>query len=114
MDEFEHRLKSIALAKPSEGVKRRVFGDRPSGSWFVWAFRQRIPLGWAAVFALITGLAGMFMSQLWSGPAAVPSKVLNVQIIKAPSERNLFDFTEPAAEFLPGDLTVKIETPEEI
>jgi len=54
------------------------------------------------------------MAQWLKEPVPAPSKVVYVQIIKAPSDRNMFDFTEPAADFMQGDLTVKIGTPEEI
>jgi len=114
MDDFELRLKSIALAKPSESMRTRIFGDGPVRLWFAGVFRRRIRLGWAAAFALMTGLAGMSVSQFWSKPASAPPNVLNVQIIRASSSRNPFDFSEPAAEFMPGDITVTVETPKEI
>ena len=115
MDDFEARLKSVPLAKPSADIKRRIFGTEPSRSRLIGIFRRRIPLGWAAAFALATGIAGMSGSQMWGGRAAAPLQpVVHVQIIKALTDRNIFDFTEPAADFMPGDLTVRIETPKEI
>jgi hypothetical protein len=115
MDDFELRLKSIPLAEPPKDMKRRIFGSRPGGSWFVGIFRRRIPVGWAAAFALATGIAGMSGSQMWGGGAAAPLQpVVHVQIIRSPSDRNLFDFTEPAADFMPGELTVNVQAPKEI
>lgn len=114
MDDFELRLKRIPLAQPPGDMKARIFGSEPSGRRIMAYFGRRIPLSWAAVLALLTGLAGIWLSQWLRGPMPLPSKVVSVQIIKAPSERNLFDFTEPAADFLPGELTVKVKPPEEI
>ncbi len=115
MDDFERRLKMLPLAGPTEGMKRRIFGDRPGRLWFVEVFRRRIPLGWAAAFALLTGIAGMFGSQPWKTRAAPLLKpVVHVQIIKSPSDRNLFDFTEPAADWMPGELSVNVQAPKEI
>jgi hypothetical protein len=114
MDDFELRLKSVPLARPSEEMKRRIFGTGPGRPRITEVFRRRIPLGWAALIALFTGLAGMYLSQWLSGPAPLPSEMVIVQIIEAPSEQNPFDFTEPAADFMPGELTGRIETPKEI
>jgi len=114
MDDFEARLKSVPLARPSDAMKKRIFGMGAGRSKFIEAFRVRVPLAWAALFALFAGLAGMYLSQWLKGPVPAPSKVVYVQIIKAPSDRNPFDFTEPAADFMPGELTGRIETPKEI
>lgn len=114
MDDFERRLKMLPLAGPTEGMKRRIFGDRPGRLWFVEVFRRRIPLGWAAAFALLAGIAGMFGSQFLSPKAAPPQRAVHVQIISAASDRNIFDFTEPAADFMQGDMTGRIEPPKEI
>jgi len=114
MDDFELRLKSVPLARPSDQMKRRIFGTGPGRPRITVVFRRRIPLGWAALIALFAGLAGMYIQKWVSGPTPLPSKEIIVQIIKAPSERNPFDFTEPAADFMPGELTGRIETPEEI
>jgi len=111
MDEFERRLKTIPLARPSRDAKSKIFGSAP-GIFAI--FRRRIPLGWAALFAVFSGLAGMYLPWWFRGPAPLPTRAVIVQIIKAPSERNVFDFTEPAADFIPGDLTVKVESPKEI
>lgn len=124
MDDFEAQLKRLPLARPSEGMRRRIFGagpdplvfwQRQKRGWFVGVFRRRIPVGWAALFALFAGIAGMFGSQYWkTAPAPPLQRAVHVQIIKAASDRNIFDFTEPAADFMSGDLTGRIEPPKEI
>jgi hypothetical protein len=111
MDDFELQLKGIRLAQPSGDLKRRVFGR---GGRVVELFRWRMPLGWAAVLALFAGLLGMYLSQWLRGPEPASSRMVYVQIIEAPSERNLFDFTEVGSGFMPGDMDVRVKTPEEI
>lgn len=123
MDDFEARLKRLPLAKPSEDMRRRIFEDKPGPlvfwqrqkrRWFVGLFRRRIPVGWAAVFALAAGIAGMFGSQMWGEETVPLQPVVHVQIIRSPSDRNLFDFTVPAEDFMPGELIVEVQAPKEI
>jgi len=114
MDDFEMLLKSVPLARPSETMKKRIFGTGSDRPRIVEVFRRRIPLGWAAMFALFTGLAGMYLSQWLRPPASLPAQPVIVQIIKAPSERNPFNFAEPAADWLGGELTGRVLAPEEI
>lgn len=115
MDDFEIRLKSVPLARPSPDMKTRIFGTGSSRPRLIDVFRRRIPLGWAALFALFAGLAGMFASQIWSRKAvAPPQPVVYVQIIRSPSDRNMFDFTVPAEDFMQGELTVNVQAPKEI
>ena len=114
MDAFENELKRVSLARPSGELRGRIFADGPQRSWFANVFSVRIPLGWAAAFALITGLAGMNVAQ-WGGGGPAPShRPEAVYIIQAPSEGNPFDFTESVADFMPGKLTVKVDVPKEI
>jgi hypothetical protein len=113
MDDFELQLKRVALAKPPGDMKERIFGAEPSGPRIIGVFRRRIPLGWAAALALFAGSAGTYVSP-WLRPAPPPAKAVIVQIIKAPSERNPFDFTEAATEFMQGELDVTVKPPEEI
>jgi len=114
MDSFERRLKTVPLACPSAGLKRRIFQEGRRSVAVLRVFRRRISIGWAAMFALVGVLAGLYVSQLWSKTPMPPKTVIQVQIIRAASGRNVFDFSEPAADFLPGQLTGRIETPEEI
>jgi len=115
MEDFELQLKKVPLAKPPGNLKERIFASEPGRPRIIAVFRRRVPLGWAALFAVLTGLAGMSASQ-WVRSAAPPEKTVIVQsyIIKAPSEQNPFDFSEPAADFLPGELSVKVEPAKEI
>jgi hypothetical protein len=115
MNDFETRLKCVPLAKPSRELKSRIFGAQAITPAIVRLLRFRVPLGWAAGFALMAGLAGLVASQLWSkGPPESLRPVTHIQIIRASTDRNMFDFTEPTAEFIPGELTVQVETPEAI
>jgi len=115
MERFERELKRLPVATPSPELKSRIFAAAPRANWLAAAFGRRIPLGWAAVFAVATGAAGMFLSQsIWAGRTSAAVPVVHVNIIKAASDRNLFDFTAPAADFIPGELTVKVQPAEEI
>jgi len=113
MDDFELQLKRIPLAKPPGNLRERIFASEAGGPRILAILRRRVPLGWAAVFALLTGLGGMYLSH-WLRPAQLPSTAVIVQIIKSPSERNPFNFTEPAADWLPGEFTGRVLAPEEI
>jgi len=115
MDNFERKLKSLPLARPSRGLKNRIFGRTPGIGRFSGLFRQRITLGWAALFAVMTGLMGMYLARLGAVSPQAPRKAaVQIQIIRAASDKNVFDFTEPAVNFMPGRLTGTVETAEEI
>ena len=115
MERFERELKRLPVSTPSPELKSRIFSAAPRANWLVAAFGRRIPLGWAAVFAMATGAAGTFFSQsIWAGRTYPSVPVVRVNIIKGSSDRNLFDFTAPAADFIPGELTVKVQPGEEI
>jgi len=113
MDEFESRLKGLALSKPSEDVKQGIFLDSSRRPMLMDVFYFRVPLAWAALFALFMGLAGMYLSEFLRG-SVEPVRVVTVRVIEAPSAHNPFDFTGTSADFLPGELTVEVKTPEEI
>jgi len=115
MEELERKLKSLPVATPSPELRTRIFAPAPGASLFANLFRRRIPVGWAAVFALATGAAGMLLSQsIWSARPTATAPAVHVNIIKASSDRNVFDFTTPAAHFIPGELTVRVEPGKEI
>jgi hypothetical protein len=95
-------------------LKGRIFGSEPGRRGIIRFLSRRIPVGWAAVFALFAGLAGMYLSQWLRPAAATPSGTLTVQIVPAASDRNIFDFTQSAGDWLSGDLTGRIVPPEEI
>ncbi|MHC4154657.1 MAG: hypothetical protein ACYST6_07015 [Planctomycetota bacterium] len=74
MDDFELRLKRIPLAKPPGDMKDRIFASEPGGPGVFAVFRRRVPLGWAAMFAVLTGLAGMSLSQWLRPPTSAPAQ----------------------------------------
>jgi len=114
MDTFESRLKRLSLAKPSDELRNRIFATSHGRPGLNHIAGIHIPLSWAAVIALITGLVGMNLAQLLRPPLPATQEPGTVYIIQAPSEQNPFDFTETSAQFMPGELTVKVEPPQEI
>ena len=117
MDNFELQLKKLALARPSKDMKDRIFGREQRSGGIVDLFRFRIPLGWAAVFVISAGLIGMYTSDYLQTESMEP-RVVNVHnlIMTNTSEENPFDFTsnDGMDDFMPGDLKLTIEKPEEI
>ncbi|MHC4636242.1 MAG: hypothetical protein ACYTBP_04700 [Planctomycetota bacterium] len=115
MDDFERKLKRLQLAEPSQGLKARIFDQEPRGLRVYDLFRVRVPLAWAALFALFMGLAGMYLSDFLRDSALEQQgQVKQIYIIQSPSGRNPFDFSEPVGDFMPGELTVSTQAPEEI
>ena len=115
MEKFERRLKELRLASPSADLRGRIFGSTMQRIWFAAVLGRRVAVGWAALFALATGIAGMVVSQsVWDKRPERVTSAVRVSIVESASKRNLFDLTEPAAAFLPGELTVKKKTPKEI
>ena len=113
MDDFELQLKSVALAGPSQQTRERIFGKQPARGGLVDFFRSRVPLGWAATFALFTGLAGMYFSQFLQVPPA-PTRSVTV-IFEAPSgQGNPWDLTQPAEWMPQGDMSATLRTDKEI
>jgi len=111
MDDFETRLKRIPLAEPPVDLKKRIFGGGPKRFGILSFVRFRIPVGWAALFAIATGVLGMTATQ-WLGPAA-ESKIhrqTEIRLIESASNRNMFDFSGSEREFMPGKLTVNVES----
>jgi len=115
MEDIEARLKQLSLAKPSPQLKNRIFAQERSGIDFVSVFRFKVSVGWAAMLALCACLGGMYLSNYMQTRRQEP-RVVNVQIIEAPSEKNFLDFTsdDGAGDFMPGDLTVTVEHEQEI
>jgi len=115
MEDFELQLKELSLARPSKDMKERIFGREQRAGGVVRLFRFRIPLGWAAVLAVLAGLSGGYFNQLFSGATQEPQKqVYVVQIIGAPSEGgNALDFTtfEPADDWMDGEVVETIVDP---
>lgn len=107
MEDFEKKLKSVALAGPGKDLRGRIFSQQPERIRFTDFLRRRIPIGWAAVLAICAGLFGMYMSDYIQMKSMKP-RVVNVQnfIMTNPSQKNPFDFTsdDGMGEFMRGDL----------
>jgi len=118
MEDFENELKQISLMKPSPQLRQRIFDEQARPSWFTGLFARRIPLGWAAVFALFVGLAGYALAYLGHSPANLPvsfvGSTVDVQIVETGTDRNLFDFSHPPGDMLPGELITSVELNEEV
>ncbi len=108
MDPFEQQIQSLPWAKPSPGLKDRIFGEsvRPQRRWLL--ISRRIAIGWAAVLVLLAGLAGYFWGHMQSlrGGALFVQPTVDVQVVETGSGQNLFDMTPQVSEILPGDLVV--------
>jgi hypothetical protein len=124
MEDFEKKLKDIALREPSVALDRRIMDARPQQAGFGTLFHQRISLAWAAAFSIITGLLGFVLATLWftgASPTTPPGTIrptgkeaVQVQIIyQSPESRPVFDFTETGTEFLPGEIDVKVSSDRE-
>jgi len=119
MDEFEKKLKSLTLVKPSKDLRQRIFPKSQKEKIWHRIFSSRVPLAWAAGAALLMWLAGFFMAHLLTSPPPAPSQIsrpaMNVNIIyEAPQAPNPFDFTNSTPDFLPGNFQVKVETKGEV
>jgi hypothetical protein len=115
MKDIEDGLRSLSTPEPSEDLRTRIFGERPARRGWGHVLDVRVPLPWAAVFALATGLAGFTTAQLGAKapPAVGPTAgaaVVQVKVVEASAARHVFDFTEPSQDFLPGNLRVRVET----
>lgn len=114
MDDFESKLKRLPVCKPSVGLRERIFGQRPARVRPRGTFTRRIPVGWAALLALSTGLAGFSIARVWEGegrsPLASETGTVQVKVIyEAPASRHVFDFTEASPAFLTGDVDLRVE-----
>lgn len=108
MDLFEQQIQALPWAKPSLGLKERIFSESVQSQRRLLLFSRRLAVGWAAVFVVLAGLAGYFLGQELSlhSPAASMQPTLDVQVVETGSGQNLFDMTPRASEILPGDLVV--------
>jgi len=128
MDSFERKLRSLPLAKPSDSLRDRIFGGSAGqestakrvGPWHPASgvvFGRQIALGWAAVVALVTALAGFVLGNLSGGVSpqgrAMQSNI-EVRIVEAASDWHNFDLTTSPTNFLTGDVHVEVETQQEI
>lgn len=121
MDDLERKLKTLSLGEPSAGLRDRIFSDEPAAAP-VRAIRprlyaRRIPLAWAAAVALFCSVAGYgagAMRRPAAPAAAIPASTVRVEVIKTTNPRNMFDFTAPANDFLPGKVNVRVTSHGEV
>jgi len=115
MDPFEQQIHSLPWAKPSPGLKERIFCEpgRSQDRWLLAS--RRIALGWAAALVVLAGLAGYFWGQQQSLYSLSLSEqpTIDVQVVETGSGPNLFDMTPRASEILPGDLVVSFYVAED-
>ena len=113
METFENRLRSLPVKRPPHRLRRRLFTPPARrGPWLRLSTR-RIPLGWAALWAL-----GLVAGGFWAGRslrpdrstlALTPAPCVQVRIMDSPASSHLFDFSPAATEFIPGpDLSVRV------
>jgi hypothetical protein len=118
MDDMEKLLQQISLMKPTSSLRQRIFDEQARPSRFAGIFARRIPLGWAAVFALFVGLAGYALASLSSArlhqPTAPVSAGVDVQIVETGTDRNFFDFSHPQGDMLPGEMIAVVDMNEEV
>ncbi|HSV27173.1 MAG TPA: hypothetical protein VLH60_04700, partial [Sedimentisphaerales bacterium] len=85
MDNFEKRLASLPLARPSAGLRQRIFGDMsntsPEVSWFRSFFRRGVSVGRAACIAVAASLAAAMLVHSFNRPGDSMSVT--------PSEQNI-------------------------
>jgi hypothetical protein len=120
MNDFEDRLKRLPICKPSRELRERIFGKETPQSALRSILHGRIPVAWAAAVSIVMGFVGFFIAFLWipaTQPGAPPARAasMNVQIIyQAPQASHVFDFTEAAIDFLPGDVNVQVKSHGEV
>ena len=119
MQDFEDRLRSLPMCKPSHELRKRIFGKKVTQSALRSIVYTRIPVAWAAAVSIALGLVGFFIAFMWVTAIQPESPIraasVNVQIIyQAPKTPHVFDFTEAATDFLPGDVKVQVKSNGEV
>ncbi len=119
MQDFEDRLRSLPMREPSDELRGRIFGKKVTQSALRSIVYTRIPVAWAAAVSIALGLVGFFIAFLWVAAIQQESPIraasVNVQIIYQASETpHMFDFTEAAMDFLPGDVKVRVKSNGEV
>lgn len=114
MDDLEVRLKTLTVPEPSDRLERRIFGGKPPRRLWRKLRDVRVPLPWAAVLAVATGLAGFSTAQFRPkadrSVSPTGTAVVQVKVVEASAAHHVFDFTETSQDFLPGNLSVRVET----
>ncbi len=119
MQDFEDRLKTLLMRKPSHELRGRIFGEKTRQSALRSIICRRIPVAWAAAVSIAIGLMGFFIAFMWVTAIQPESPIraasVNVQIIyQAPETPHIFDFTEASMDFLPGDVKVRVKSNGEV
>ena len=119
MKDFEDRLRSLPMREPSHELRGRIFGKKTRQSALRSIVYTRIPVAWAAAVSIVMGFVGFFIGFMWVTAIQPESPIraasVNVQIIyQAPRTPHVFDFTEAATDFLPGDVNVRIKSNGEV
>lgn len=120
MQDFEDRLKTLPMREPSHELRGRIFGKKTRQSALRSIICRRIPVAWAAAVSIVMGFVGFFIAFMWVVTAIQPESPIraasvNVQIIyQAPETSHVFDFTETAMDFLPGDVNVQVKSNGEV
>lgn len=120
MDDFEKKLASLPLARPSAGLRQRIFGAAvPAAaktSWFRSLLRYGVSLRMAASIAVVAGLVGAVLTHSWHHPrqpvAVTPAE--QVVTVQLQGERNLFDFTVSRTQSIYDDVDVAVVVEEEV
>ena len=71
-------------------------------------------MSWAASFALAAGLLGVTFSNMVSKPVIIERPLVRYEFVQIPmeassDERNPYDYSVPARDWLPGDMDVDIQ-----
>jgi hypothetical protein len=119
MDNFEKQLVRLPLARPSSGLKRRIFENMDETaakpSWLRDIFRNGVSIGWAASIAVVAGLAGALLMQSVAAPdkpmMMVPSE--QTVTVQLENDKNVFDFTRHSVESVYDDVDVAVMVDEE-
>ena len=72
MQDFEDRLKTLPMRKPSDALRERIFGEKTRQSALRSIIYRRIPVAWAAAVSIAIGLAGFFIAFLLVSPRLHP------------------------------------------
>jgi len=119
MQDFEDRLKTLPMRKPSHELRGRIFGEKTRQSALRSIIYGRIPVAWAAAVSIVMGFVGFFIAFMWVTAIQPESPIraasVNVQIIyQAPRASHVFDFTEATMDFLPGEVQVRVKSNGEV
>jgi len=117
MDDFEAKLRRLALRAPSERLDARVLAEA-SAPRRATGPRRQVPAWLAAAAALLMGVVGFAGGQAWRGDEARIAPVartarpapITVQVIyNAPASPHPFDFTRASDIFPAGRMEATIQ-----